>query len=145
MLNECEQRALAGIKSAGYRYVAWGTTHKDGARQEPVLGPDAAPDRAKELARKCRDLGLEPLMMFSGVYPEAPEAPAILKARVLQAAAGADPASEVRAAYELALTRPPTPEELRDALEFLDTEPGGAGLTALCRVLFNLNEFIYVD
>jgi sugar phosphate isomerase/epimerase len=81
-------RALSGIKAAGYRYVAWGTTHRDGAGEAPVISADAPPDRAKELAGRCRDLGLEPLMMFSMVYPEAPDAPTILRSRIRQAAAG---------------------------------------------------------
>jgi sugar phosphate isomerase/epimerase len=84
-------RALSGIKAAGYQYVAWGTTHRDGAREEAVLAHDAAPDRAKELGARCRDLGLEPLMMFSGVYPEAADAPEILQSRIRQASAGGVP------------------------------------------------------
>jgi len=84
-------RALTGIKSAGFRYVAWGMTHQEGARAEPVLAPDAAPAAAKELGRRCRDLGLEPLLMFAGVYPEATEAPAVLRARIEQAAAAGVP------------------------------------------------------
>src|SRR4051812_38867777 len=48
------QRALTGIKDAGYRYVAWGTTHKEtDGPPVPVLAADAAPDRAKELGRRC--------------------------------------------------------------------------------------------
>src|SRR5262245_12258461 len=67
------QRALTGIQAAGYRYVAWGTTHQEGGgKPVPVLPADAPPERAKELGRRCRDLGLEPLMMFAGVYPDAP-------------------------------------------------------------------------
>lgn len=81
------ERALAGIRGAGYRYVAWGTTHQEAGGQAPVIAPDAAPDRAKELGKQSRDLGLEPLMMFSMIYPEDPEAPKVLKARVLQAEA----------------------------------------------------------
>jgi sugar phosphate isomerase/epimerase len=81
-------RALSGIKAAGYRYVAWGTTHRDGAGETPVIAADAPHDRAKELAARCRDLGLEPLMMFSMVYPEAPDAPTILRSRIRQASAG---------------------------------------------------------
>ena len=36
-------RALEGIKAAGYRYVAWGTTHEESAGQQvPVMPQDAA-------------------------------------------------------------------------------------------------------
>ena len=83
------QRALTGIKSAGYRHVAWGTTHvENGGQPVPIIAPDAPPERAKELGRRCRDLGLEPLMMFSGIYPEAPDGLSVLKARIRQASAG---------------------------------------------------------
>ena len=78
-------RALSGIKAAGYQYVAWGTTHDEGGKAVPVLASDAPADRAKQLGQKCRDLGLEPLMMFSMVYPEAPEALKILDSRIRQA------------------------------------------------------------
>jgi sugar phosphate isomerase/epimerase len=84
-------RALSGIKASGYRYVAWGTTHREGTRDEAVMPADAAPERARELGSRCRDLGLEPLMMFSGVYPEAADAPDVFLARIRQAAAGGVP------------------------------------------------------
>jgi sugar phosphate isomerase/epimerase len=48
---------------------------------------DAPPADAKALAANCRDLGLEPLMMFSETYPEDPAAPAIFKNRIEQASA----------------------------------------------------------
>src|SRR5262245_47209929 len=86
------QRALTGLKGAGYRYVAWGTTHReDGGKSEPVLAADAAPQRAKELGQRCRDLGLEPLMMFSGVYPDAANHLDVMKQRIRQAAAAGIP------------------------------------------------------
>jgi sugar phosphate isomerase/epimerase len=84
-------RALSGIKAAGYRYVAWGTTHQEGAGPVPVIAADAPSARAKELGTRCRDLGLEPLLMFSGVYPEAPDALNVLSARIRQAAAAGIP------------------------------------------------------
>jgi sugar phosphate isomerase/epimerase len=85
-------RALSGIKEAGYQYVAWGTSHKEAdGQQVPVMAADAPPHRAKDLARLCRDMGLEPLLMFSGVYPEAKDGLEVLKNRIRQAAAAGIP------------------------------------------------------
>src|SRR4051794_12153310 len=43
------QRALEGIRAAGYRHVAWGTTHREeGGKQVPVMASDAPPARARE-------------------------------------------------------------------------------------------------
>jgi sugar phosphate isomerase/epimerase len=86
------KRALDGIKAAGYSFVAWGTTHNEGDKKNtPVLAADAPPDRAKELAKQCRDMGLEPVMMFSGIYPEAKDGLTVLKNRILQAGAAGVP------------------------------------------------------
>ncbi|MGA2067566.1 MAG: TIM barrel protein [Thermoguttaceae bacterium] len=86
------ERALAGIKGAGYRYVAWGTTHQEsGGRRVPVMAPDAPPEKARQLGQHCRDLGLEPLMMFSDIYPENPGALAVLTQRLKQAQAAGIP------------------------------------------------------
>lgn len=83
------RRALAGIQTAGFKFVAWGTTHKEsgGDKGTPVMPEDAPPGKAKELALVCRDLGLEPVMMFSTVYPEHPKAVDVFKQRIAQAAA----------------------------------------------------------
>lgn len=83
------ERALQGIRSAGYEFVAWGTTHRTaGDTQDvPLLATDARPQEAKRLAGRCRDLGLTPLMMFSEVYPEAPDAVAVHTHRIRQASA----------------------------------------------------------
>ncbi len=82
------ERALTGIKGAGYRFVAWGTSHREAdGKMVPVMAPDASPDKARELGKRCRDLGLEPVMMFSTVYPEAKEGLEVLKSRIRQAAA----------------------------------------------------------
>lgn len=85
------ERALTGLKSAGYRYVAWGTTHQESGQRVPVMPTDAAPKQAKELADRCRDLGLEPLMMFSMIYPEDPKGLEVLTRRIEQAAAAGIP------------------------------------------------------
>jgi sugar phosphate isomerase/epimerase len=85
------QRALSGIREAGYRYVAWGTTHMEAGKRTPVLAADATPAQARELATRCRDLGLEPLMMFSGIYPEDKRGLEVLRQRLLQAGAAKVP------------------------------------------------------
>ncbi len=86
------QRALEGIKAAGYSFVAWGTSHKEeGGKSAPVMAADAAPAKAKELGKRCRDLGLEPLMMFSGIYPEAKDGLEVLTRRLEQASAAGVP------------------------------------------------------
>jgi sugar phosphate isomerase/epimerase len=84
-------RALAGIKAAGYAYVAWGTAHKEDGKDVPVVAKDAPPDKAQDLAKRCRDMGLEPVLMFSGVYPEAKEGLDVLRQRLLQAGAAGVP------------------------------------------------------
>src|SRR5229473_3199346 len=44
------ERALSGIKAAGFHYVTWGTSHKEGSGKEvPIIAPDAHPKTAKEL------------------------------------------------------------------------------------------------
>ena len=50
-------------------------------------------------------------------------------------------AERIELAWWLALGRPPTEKERDRAAKFLQDSP----LSELCRGLFNLNEFIYVD
>ncbi|WP_168205302.1 sugar phosphate isomerase/epimerase family protein [Bythopirellula goksoeyrii] len=83
------QRALQGIKESGFEYVAWGTKHVEKLGEEPLplLPIEAPPHSAKQLAQQCRDLGLEPVMMFSTVYPEDKNALSKLASRIRQAGA----------------------------------------------------------
>ncbi len=50
----------------------------------------------------------------------------------------------IETAWRAALGRPPVAEELRKSSEFLAGDPR-QGLEQLCLLLFNLNEFVYVD
>ena len=86
-------RALKGIKAAGYRHVAWGTSHREtpGGKRIPVMATDAPTAKAKDLGNRCRDLGLEPLMMFSTIYPEHKDGLKVLTHRLRQAAAAKIP------------------------------------------------------
>ena len=58
----------------------------------------------------------------------------------LREAAPADPAKQVERAYEIALSRAPTAEERKVALDFL----GQHQLEDFAHVILNLNEFLYV-
>ena len=81
-------RALTGIKAAGFRYVAWGTRHREQSGQQvPVMPEDAPPEQAKTLAERCRNGGLEPVLMFSEVYPESKGGLEVLTHRIKQAGA----------------------------------------------------------
>jgi len=86
-------RALEGIKSAGFQFVAWGTSHREPGESKPVpvIAADAPSQKAKELADRCRDMGLMPIMMFSGIYPEATNGVEVLTHRLKQAAAAKIP------------------------------------------------------
>jgi hypothetical protein len=55
--------------------------------------------------------------------------------------AGPDPAAQSRRAFRLALLREPTTTETEAAQGFVQRY----GLDTLCRVLFNTNEFLYVE
>ena len=86
------ERALSGIQSAGYKFVAWGTTHKESdGKSVPVMAADASAQKAKDLGNRCRDLGLTPLLMFSTIYPEAKDAVEVLTNRIRQAGAAGIP------------------------------------------------------
>jgi hypothetical protein len=107
------------------------------------------------------------LILLNGPFTQ--EKSRTFAARLLREA-GAEPAAQVERAYRLALGRPPRPDELRTALEFLgeqrellndrllarlpvnvpaDLPPGAdpataAALADLCLALLNRNEFLYV-
>jgi sugar phosphate isomerase/epimerase len=82
------ERALTGIASAGYQFVAWGTTHQNSpGRKDPIIAADAPASEAKRLADHCRALGLQPVMLFSQVYVAAPDSVAVHTRRIEQAAA----------------------------------------------------------
>src|SRR5262245_53725654 len=80
---------------------------------------------------------------------------------------GDNPSAWVRAAWQIALARDPSPSETQEAMHLLDTLAANGGgtpsgqslpeglaklgparasaLTQLCLTVFNLNEFIYID
>jgi hypothetical protein len=59
----------------------------------------------------------------------------------LEKEAGAEIDRQVRRLYDLAYSRAPTADEMREAQEFVSAH----SLAHFCRVVFNSNEFLYVD
>jgi sugar phosphate isomerase/epimerase len=80
-------RALKGIQSSGYKHVALYTTHKEDGKAVPVLPLDGPLDQARDVGKRCRDAGLEPAFLFSGIYPEAKNGLEVLTQRIKQAGA----------------------------------------------------------
>jgi sugar phosphate isomerase/epimerase len=86
------QRALEGIAAAGFQHVAWGTRHTDeSGSRVAVLELDVPPSEAAQLARRSRDLGLNPVMMFAGFSAEEEGSVDAHKKRIEQAAAAGIP------------------------------------------------------
>lgn len=88
------EQALAAIKRAGFEYVALGTTHVEepgSGKRVPILSSEDGVDKAREVGKKCRDAGLEPVMMFSMIYPENAKGLEVLTQRLKQAGAAGIP------------------------------------------------------
>ena len=58
---------------------------------------------------------------------------------------GQNPEAWIERGWELTVGRPPSAGEKEDALRFFSKDASMATLTRFCLVLFNLNEFLYVD
>jgi hypothetical protein len=63
----------------------------------------------------------------------------------LRKSGGDDPMAWISEGWQIALGRPPSPAERTRALAMLDQPDKDRALTDFCLMLFNLNEFIYVD
>jgi sugar phosphate isomerase/epimerase len=81
------ERGLEGVAKAGYKYVAFGPRHKN----VDTFPADAPASAARDLGKRARDLGLEPVMMFGVYYVEQPAAVETYKRRIEQAAAARIP------------------------------------------------------
>ncbi|MCX6598739.1 MAG: PSD1 and planctomycete cytochrome C domain-containing protein [Acidobacteria bacterium] len=96
-------------------------------------------DTARSSAKRMTtSVAPQALSMFNGDFINRQAAH--LAAR-LRREAGSDPAAQVELAYRLALARAPTATERDNLQTFLKDNT----LEQMCRVLFNLNEFVYPD
>ncbi|MBN8419558.1 MAG: PSD1 domain-containing protein [Verrucomicrobia bacterium] len=112
--------------------------HKVRREPETVFGAFDCPDAGQSTARRIESTTpIQALNLFNSVFTL--EQSAAFATRI-QHEAGADPAKQITLAYQLSLSRPPTTAELTDTTPHVREH----GLTALCRALFNSNEFLFV-
>ncbi len=110
--------------------------HKIRREREAVFGAFDCPDAGQSAERRRESTTpIQALNLLNSRFTiEAAEA---LAARSRHDTGG-DPARQISRCYQLALGRPPAAEELAEALPAVRAQ----GLTALCRALFNSNEFV---
>ena len=107
--------------------------------------------------RPVTSIAPQALTLFNGDFANGQ---ALHLARRVLEEAGPNPSEQVDLVYRLALSRGPTPEERREMVGFLNQETEAhlwetrardrkrlvareKSLVQLCRVVFNLNEFVY--
>jgi hypothetical protein len=96
-------------------------------------------DTARTAAkRQNTSVATQALTLFNGDFVNRQ---ARYFAERLRREAGDDRGKQIDLAWRLALARPPKPSETTAMLDFLKREP----LEQMCRVIFNLNEFVYAD
>ena len=105
----------------------------------PLLETFDLPDNSTSCARRSvSTVAPQALTLLNS--PFAKKTAEALAARV-QDLAGQDQDSRIHHVFQLTLQRPPRPAEKADCQEYLDRH----SLPELCRVMLNLNEFIYID
>jgi hypothetical protein len=107
----------------------------------PMLAIFDEPDTAVSCPR--RDVTTVAPQALALLNSEFMEKQARNLAAQLQKADPGDRNMWIRRAWQLVLSRDPSPEEKEKALGFLNT--GSSELDKLCLVLFNTNEFLYID
>ncbi|RBP37364.1 cytochrome c [Roseimicrobium gellanilyticum] len=111
--------------------------HKVRREREATFGAFDCPDAGQSTARRRESITpIQALNLFNSRFTlEQSEAFAL---RVKQEA-GEDATAQMRHAWRLALGREPSPEELSDFTPLIREH----GLPALCRAIFNSNEFLF--
>jgi hypothetical protein len=112
--------------------------HKVRRERDAVFGAFDCPDAGQSTTRRRESTTpIQALNLFNSRFTI--DESAAFAARI-EAEADAEVTLQIRRAYELALNRAPTAEELADAEPAVRT----SGLATLCRALFNSNEFLFL-
>jgi Protein of unknown function (DUF1553)/Protein of unknown function (DUF1549) len=112
--------------------------HKVRREREAVFGAFDCPDAGQSTARRRESMTpIQALNLFNSRFTlERAEA---FAGRVTREV-GTDPAAQIQRAYGLALGREATADEVAEALTMVRDH----GVSGLCRVLFNSNEFLFL-
>ncbi|MEO6740425.1 MAG: PSD1 and planctomycete cytochrome C domain-containing protein [Chthoniobacteraceae bacterium] len=129
-------RPVENFTGDGLRRMIY--AHKVRREREAVFGAFDCPDAGQSTARRRESTTpIQALNLLNSRFTlDASGAFATLMKRE----AGDDTAAQIRRAYQSALSRDPSGDELRDAETIVRTH----GLATLCRALFNSNEFLFV-
>ena len=112
--------------------------HKVRRESEAVFGAFDCPDAGQSTARRVQSTTpIQALNLFNSRFTLA-QAEAL--AARLQREVGADPKRQIGRSYQLALGRPPTDEEVREAEPVVRRH----GAAVLARALFNASEFLFL-
>ena len=109
------------------------------SHSSPFLDLFDCPDSSVMTPRRARTT--TPLQALSLLNNEFVVDQAARFAERLQREAGDDLAAAIRRAWSIVYGRPPGEDEVQQAAQFAETH----GMAGLCRVLWNSNEFLYVD
>ena len=127
---------VESFKDDGLRRMIY--AHKVRREREAVFGAFDCPDAGQSTARRRESTTpIQALNLFNSRFT-LDQADAFA-ARV-KTETGDDVTQQIRRAYQRALSRDPSTDELLDA----DVVVRKHGLVMLCRVLFNSNEFLFV-
>ncbi|MCB1207850.1 MAG: DUF1553 domain-containing protein [Verrucomicrobiales bacterium] len=112
--------------------------HKVRRETEAIFGAFDCPDAGQSTARRIESTTpIQALNLFNSRFTlDQSEAFAVRVKKEV----GEDSAKQIARAYQLALSRNPTPEELQDVTATVQAN----GLSVLCRALYNSNEFLFV-
>ncbi|MBI1345822.1 DUF1553 domain-containing protein [bacterium] len=112
--------------------------HKVRRERDAVFGAFDCPDAGQSTARRRESTTpLQALNLLNSGFTL--DCAAALQSRVIREV-GADPADQIRRAYQLVLNRDPVDEELADCLVVVQEHD----LTVLCRALYNSNEALFL-
>ena len=112
--------------------------HKVRREPETVFGAFDCPDAGQSTARRIESTTpIQALNLLNSRFTLVQSDAFATRAKQ---EAGSDISKQITHAYQLSLSRAPTAEELADTTPLVRAQ----GLTALCRALFNSNEFLFV-